>query len=153
MGRYLQVMSLAQGHTTHSTTQWQGLCLACPPLHCNAQRMKGNFCYLTGLPWWLRWQRIYLQCKRCRFDPWVRKSTWRRAWQPTPVFLPGEFHGHRSLVGYSPWGLKELDTTEWRTLTTFWGKNHSLCCLKATDPQRGYVTSRRWVWTQVCVTS
>ena len=36
---------------------------------------------------------------------------WRRAWQPTPVFLPGEFHGQRSLVGYSPWGCKELDTT------------------------------------------
>ena len=36
----------------------------------------------------------------------------RRAWQPTPVFLPGEFLGQRSLVGYSPWGLKELDTTE-----------------------------------------
>ena len=39
--------------------------------------------------------------KRCRFDPWVRKIPWRRAWQPTPVFLPGESHGQRSLVGYS----------------------------------------------------
>ena len=37
---------------------------------------------------------------------------WRRAWQPTPVFLPGEFHGQRSLVGYSPEGLKESDTIE-----------------------------------------
>ena len=37
---------------------------------------------------------------------------WRRKWQPTPVFLPGKFHGYRSLVGYSPWGHKELDTTE-----------------------------------------
>ena len=37
---------------------------------------------------------------------------WRRKWQPTPVFLPGESHGRRSLVGYSPWGRKELDTTE-----------------------------------------
>ena len=37
---------------------------------------------------------------------------WRRKWQPTPVFLPGESHGHRSLVGYSPRGCKELDTTE-----------------------------------------
>ena len=40
--------------------------------------------------------------KRGGFDPWVRKIPWRRAWQPTPVFLPGEFHGLRSLVGYSP---------------------------------------------------
>ena len=39
------------------------------------------------------------RCKRCRFDPWVRKTPWRRAWQPTPVLLPGESHGQRSLVG------------------------------------------------------
>ena len=45
-------------------------------------------------------------------DPWVRKIPWRRKWQPTPVFLPGEFHGQRSLVGYNPKGCKELDTTE-----------------------------------------
>ena len=44
---------------------------------------------------------------------WVGKIPWRRAWQPIPVFLPGESHGQRSLVGYSPWGHKELDTTEW----------------------------------------
>ena len=37
---------------------------------------------------------------RLRFDPWVGKITWRRAWQSTPVFLPGESHGQRSLVGY-----------------------------------------------------
>jgi len=37
---------------------------------------------------------------------------WRRAWQPTPVILPGEFHGQRSLAGYSPWSRKELDMTE-----------------------------------------
>ena len=45
-------------------------------------------------------------------DPWVGKIPWRRAWQPTPVFLPGESHGQRSLVGYSPWGHKELDMHE-----------------------------------------
>ena len=39
---------------------------------------------------------------RCRFDPWAGKIPWRRAWQPSPVFLPGESHGQRSLVGYSP---------------------------------------------------
>ena len=49
---------------------------------------------------------------RHRFDAWVGKIPWRRAWQPTPVFLPGESHGQRSLVGYSPCGHKELDTTE-----------------------------------------
>ena len=40
------------------------------------------------------------------FDPWVGKIPWRREWLPTLVFLPGEFHGHRSLEGYSPWGHK-----------------------------------------------
>ena len=50
--------------------------------------------------------------KRCRFNPWVGKFPWRKAWQPTPVFLPGEFHGQRSPAGYSPWGRKESDTTE-----------------------------------------
>ena len=49
--------------------------------------------------------------KRHGFDPWVRKIPWRRAWQPTPVSLPGESHGQRSLAGYSPWE-SELDLTE-----------------------------------------
>ena len=55
------------------------------------------------------------QCRRQKrhgFDPWVRKIPWRRAWQPTPVFLPGGSHGQRSLAGYSPWGHKESDTTK-----------------------------------------
>ena len=54
------------------------------------------------------------QCRRYKrhgFDPWVRKIPWRRKWQSTLMFLPGESHGLRSLVGYSPWGRKELDTT------------------------------------------
>ena len=50
--------------------------------------------------------------KRLRFDPWVRKIPWKRAWQPTPEFLPGKSHEQRSLVGYSPWGHRELDLTE-----------------------------------------
>ena len=49
---------------------------------------------------------------RCGFHPWVRKIPWRRVWQLTPVVLPGEPHGQRSLEGYSPWGHIELDTTE-----------------------------------------
>ena len=51
--------------------------------------------------------------KRHRFDPWVGKIPWRREWQLTPVFLPGEFHVQRSLTDYSPLSHKELDTTEW----------------------------------------
>ena len=51
------------------------------------------------------------------FDPWVRKIPCRRAWQPTLVFLPGEFHGQRALADYSPWGHKELDMTKQLTHT------------------------------------
>ena len=47
--------------------------------------------------------------KSCKFDPWVRKIPRRRAWQHTPVFLPEESHGQRSLAGYNPQGCKELD--------------------------------------------
>ena len=56
--------------------------------------------------------QICLQIRRPEFDPWVRKIPLRRECQPTPVFLPGEFHGQKSLEGYSPWGHKESDTTE-----------------------------------------
>ena len=50
--------------------------------------------------------------------PWLGRFPWRRAWQPTPVFLPEESHGQRSLVGYSPWRHRELDTVE--QLSTAW---------------------------------
>ena len=46
------------------------------------------------------------------FDPWIGKIPWRREWLSTSVFLPGESHGQRSLVGYCPWGHKESDTAE-----------------------------------------
>ena len=69
-----------------------------------------------GLPRRLSGKEFTCRCKRCKrlsFGPCVRKIPWRRKWQPTPVFLPGKSHGQRSLVGYSPWGHKESDTTEW----------------------------------------
>ena len=66
-----------------------------------------------GLPRWQGGKESAWQCRRrrrCGFSPWVRKSPWRRKWQPTPVFVSGKFHGQRSLAGYSPWGFKESDT-------------------------------------------
>ena len=65
-----------------------------------------------GLPLWLRWQRIHLQCWRPGFDPWVGKIPWRTESLPTPVFLPGEFHGL-----YRPWGRKESHMTEQLSLS------------------------------------
>ena len=66
----------------------------------------------ASLPRGLVLSHTHLQCGRCRFDPWVRKIPWRRTWQLTPVFLPGESHGQKSLAGYSPWDRKESDMTE-----------------------------------------
>ena len=50
--------------------------------------------------------------RRLGFNPWVGKIPWRKAWQSPPVFPTGESHGQMSLVGYSPWGHKEWDSTE-----------------------------------------
>ena len=72
---------------------------------------------------------VCLQCRRPGFDPWVRKMPWRKKWQPTPVFLPRESHGLRSLVGYRPWGHKESDTTE--RLTHTHTHTHTHRCLSA----------------------
>ena len=60
-------------------------------------------------------------CKTCWLDPWVRKIPWRRAWQPTLVFVPGESHGQSSLAGCSPQGPTESDMTE--ALSMAWQRN------------------------------
>ena len=69
--------------------------------------------------------------QRTRFNPWVGKPPWRRTWQPTPVFLPGKFHGQRSLVGESPWGLRESDTTEGLSTETKWPKQTAITAVTA----------------------
>ena len=69
----------------------------------------------AGLPRWLSGKESACQCRKRRrheINPWVGKIPWRRKWQPTPVLLPGKSHGRRSLVGYSPRGRKESETTE-----------------------------------------
>ena len=66
----------------------------------------------TGFPGGSEVKASACTCRRPGFDPWVGKIPWRRKWQPTPVFLPGESHGLRSLVNYSPQCCKESDTTE-----------------------------------------
>ena len=65
----------------------------------------------SGLPWWLSGKESFCQCRQMWFDPWSGKIPWKRKWQPTPVFWPRESQGQGSLVDYSPWGRKELDTT------------------------------------------
>ena len=63
----------------------------------------------------MNWAIVGRRCRRRGFDSCLEKTPLDRAWQPTPVFLPGESHGQKSLVGYSLRGCKELDTTEWLT--------------------------------------
>ena len=69
-----------------------------------------------GLHRWLSGGEPACQCRRLKrlgFDLWVGKIPWRREWQPISIFLPGEFHGLRSLMGYNPWGRNESDRIEW----------------------------------------
>ena len=66
---------------------------------------------MQELPWWLSGKASTCQCKEMQVQSLGWKAPWRRKWQPTPVFLPGESHGQRSLAGNSPWIRKELDTT------------------------------------------
>ena len=58
------------------------------------------------LPRWLSGKESAYQCRRCRFDPWIRKIPWRKEWQPAPVFLPGKSYGQRILAGYTPWSCR-----------------------------------------------
>ena len=68
-----------------------------------------------GIPRWCSGKDPACQCRRYKrlgFDPWVRRIPWSRKWHLTLVFLPGKFHGQRSLAGYSQWGSKQSDTAE-----------------------------------------
>ena len=82
------------------------------------RKLPNHMAYNT---WTWIWSSAEVKASACRpgFDPWVGKIPLRRKWQPTPVFLPGESHGRRSLEGYSPWGRKESDSTEWLHFTFF----------------------------------
>ena len=85
------------------------------PTSLEIQHNIGEVIEVSGASQVAQWQRIYLQCRRCRrrgFNPWVGKIPWRKKWQPSPVFFLGESHGQRSWEGHNPWGDEEPDTTE-----------------------------------------
>ena len=87
-------------HLSHQGSQHY---ISCPKAGCR------------GFPGGASGKESACQCKRHKrheFDPWVGTIPWRRAWQPTPVFLPGKSYGQRSLAGYSPQDHEELDRTE-----------------------------------------
>ena len=86
-------------------TDRQKICQRCSP-DFPMPHLAQSWSIIWGFPWWLRWWRIHLQCRRPRLNPSVREVPWRREWLPTSIFLSGEFHEQRSLVGYSPWSRR-----------------------------------------------
>ena len=94
------------------------------------QKIFTEQCVPGGLLWWLSDEESTCQCRRCQLDPWIRKISWRRKWQPTPVLLLGKFHGQRSLAGYSPWGRRVIHN---------WATKQQLCsrhCLGTRDTSK-----------------
>ena len=96
-------------------------CLLCGRLsvrHSGRELMRGGLLFVTfyftleGFPCGSDDKESAFNAGDAGSTPESGRSPWRREWQPTLVFLPGEFHGQRSLVGYSPWDCKESDTTE-----------------------------------------
>ena len=88
------------------------------------------------LPRWRSGKESACQCRRCNrcgFNSWVGKIPLRRKWQPTPIFLPGKFHGQWSLVGYSPWGHNE--------------SRHNWACRQAEDKAETESNHNWLVWT------
>ena len=111
-GRYFKI--------SQHCREWVWICdtLACSStllstcyIYTDTHRCIHTFTHMFGLPWWFTGKESTCQCRRHRFNPWVRKVPWRRKWQPTPLFLPRKSQGQRSLAGYSPWGCKESDIT------------------------------------------
>ena len=84
----------------------------------------------------------YGRSERCRLDPWVGKILWIRKWQPTPVFLPGKFHGQKHLEGCSPWGHKQSNMTELLS-----GHTHPEGKLSLCSPNSPIPFSQTQVWS------
>ena len=112
---------LEEGMATHSSIlawripvdrgAWRAIAHGVVKTRTQLERLSTYFfpiptCHPTN--WWHNGKESNCQCRRHGFNPGVRKIHWRRKWQPTPVFLPGKFHGQRSLMGYSLWGCKTV---------------------------------------------
>ena len=86
---------------------------------CPASFSLATECFISALhPECLQEVLEVSRCSNTWFNP--SRERWRRKWQPTAVLLPGKFHGWRGLIGYSSWGRKESDTTEWLHFLSFY---------------------------------
>ena len=94
-------------------------------------------------PQWFIGKEPAYQCRRCGLESWVRKTPWKRKWQPTPVFLSGESHGQKSLAGYQPWRGKESDMTEWLNTHAWTGGGG---WVEAKMKQDGFCNDHCWSW-------
>ena len=97
---------------TYSLVILSTFILVCSYHHCLSPELCAIYA-LDGLPKWLSGKQSACQCRSCRrsgFNPWVRKISLRRKWQPAPVFLPGKPHRQRSLVGYIVHGVEKSQT-------------------------------------------
>ena len=94
-----------------------------------------------GLPWWLSGKEPACQCRICGSHPWVGEISWRRKWQPIPIFLPGKSHGQRSLAGYTVHAI----TAQWLNNSN-WSDESSVSLpfpkTMLTVSQQGQVTQR-----------
>ena len=95
------------------------ICLICVSFPLASHPLQCSWAYLVAQP---VKNLPAMKCGRPRFNPWVGKIPWRREQLLTPVFFPGEFHGQRSLAGYSPWGHRKSDITERPTTLSLLGK-------------------------------
>ena len=76
----------------------------------------------------------------------LRGCVWRRKWQPIPVFMPGKYHGQRSLVGYTPWDCKRSDTTEWLHFISFhFISFHFMCSIGRAKEQTWIIFISHWI--------
>ena len=121
-------MSASKNAGTHRQKSHSSLRSSCRIMCVHILIRNGKVYFLSRsneieLPYNFKASQVVLVIKnlleRCWFHLWVGKIPWRRAWQPTPVFLPGEPLGQRSLAGYSPRGLKESDMIEWLSTHNF----------------------------------
>ena len=117
------LFSLASERVSNEKNSQTFFCMSVSNNHCFLSLILGTVILLQGASQMSQCKESAWQCKRCRrlgFNLWVRKIPWRRKWQPTSGFLPGESHGQRSLVGYSPWGHSWIQLSQLSTHTYTW---------------------------------